>query len=358
MFLAKVDEIWLKSPPIRRKLIEKLLQNLRERGLKAVFYDTRILVEGEKAEEVLAKTFGIRAFAKAIEMERKPEVWLKKLEELMEKGKAYRILVHRGDKGWPKTSVEIAAELAKALEGKGYTLSLKNYEETLKIEIRRDKAFLLLEEQGGPGGLPYGSQGKALALFSGGIDSPVAAWMIAKRGVAVDYLTFAHCNCIDERVKAVADFLREEWGMKGDHYIFNGREVVEWIKGNIPRKYRMVAFKAILYRIASTLAGKTKAQALITGESLNQVSTQTLGTLPAITTFSSHLVLRPLIGMDKEETKEIARKIGTLALSEKVEEKCQLAKKVVTKVREEKLRELLKGAPFNREYILRHVVRA
>ena len=354
MFLAKLDEIWLKTPPIRRRLISKLLENLKDRGVKASFYDTRII--GEGSIDVVSKTFGIKKVYQAISMPKDIKIWLDFLAKKMDKNKTYRLLVHRGDKSFPGTSPEIAAKLARELEKRGFKLSLDKYDETFIVEIRRDVSFLLWDEREGVGGLPYGSQGKALALFSGGIDSPVAAWMIAKRGVGLDYFYFSHCNCLDEAVLKVWEYLKDNWGMVGSFYVFNGKEVVEWIKEHIPRKYRMVVFKALLYSISSHMANKLGAHALVTGESLNQVSTQTLGTLPAISKFTSLLVLRPLIGMDKEETKTIARKVGTLPLSEKVSERCSLAKKVVTTVSFKKLKELLKNSPFiNEEFVLSRV---
>lgn len=328
MFLVKYAEIGVKSRPVRARMENLLISNIKKayerEGIKARVgkEDGRIIVYSEKGE-VLGRIFGVSSYCKAIVCGRDLEKIIERISRGLDRTKTYKIEVNRADKTFPSTSPEITKKIVEKLDEMGVKLGVKSYDEEVVVEIRRKRAYILLDEKKGPGGMPYGIGGKALALFSGGMDSPLAAWMVAKRGVKVDFLFYAFNESIKKDVLKVFTKLNEEWFLDGKLFVVDGEEINKQI-AECEKRYRQVVFKRVLYRIANLIKGY---DAIVTGESIGQVSSQTLKNLGVIDGASEKIVLRPLLGFDKQEIANMARGIGTYELSAGIPEFCAFTRK-------------------------------
>ncbi|MEM4216113.1 MAG: tRNA uracil 4-sulfurtransferase ThiI [Candidatus Anstonellales archaeon] len=328
MFVVKYSELGVKSRAVRARMEKLLMENIRNAykknkiDVKVRKKDGRIAVDGENGE-ILEKIFGVSSYCKAIVCEKDIEKIANEVSESMEKNKKYKIEVNRTDKNFPLTAPEITKIMVERIENRGLKLGVKSYDEKIVIEIREGGAYVLFDERKGPGGMPYGTGGNALALFSGGIDSPVAAWMVAKRGVRVDFLFYSFNESIKENVVGVFRKLNDDWFLGGKLFIFDGREINKQI-AECEERYRQVIFKRVLYRIANSIPGY---DGIVTGESIGQVSSQTLKNLSVIDKASERIVLRPLVGLDKQEITDMAKKIGTYELSAHIPEFCAFTKK-------------------------------
>jgi thiamine biosynthesis protein ThiI len=200
-------------------------------------------------------------------------------------------------------------------------------EVTVHVEALADRAHLYARRIPGPGGLPAGVQGRALVLLSGGFDSSVAAWRVMRRGAAVDFVL---CNlggrAYERMVLRVARVLCHGWGfgVRSRLFVIDFAAVVDALRAAVKAQYWQVVLKRLMYRAAERIALEIGAQALVTGEALGQVSSQTLANLSAIDAAVQISVLRPLIGCDKTEIMAEARRIGTAPLSQRVKEYCAL----------------------------------
>ncbi|RDD62000.1 tRNA 4-thiouridine(8) synthase ThiI [Ferruginivarius sediminum] len=242
------------------------------------------------------------------------------------RGRTYAVRCGRQG-GHSFSSVEVERTLGAALN-EGATVDLDNPEVTVRVEVLGGRAVITEERRQGAGGLPAGMQGRALALLSGGYDSAVAAWRTMRRGVELDLLLCNLGGAAQERmVLQVAKFLYEAWGhgQQSRFHVLDFRPVMEDIRAHIRPGLWQVALKRQMYRAGCRVAAETKAEALVTGEAIGQVSSQTLGNLQAIEPVADRPVLRPLLGFDKQEILDAARAIGTAPLSERVRETCALA---------------------------------
>lgn len=236
---------------------------------------------------------------------------------------AFSIRARRSDKSFPMCSKEIEIDIAEVVNdnfgrGDGLYVNLDRPDVTVFCEVRDEFSFVYFESIKGPGGLPVGSNPPVLALLSGGIDSPVACNMLMKRGCRVHYVTF-HSDPYTppestEKVRRIADALNK-WQRPGKLFICNLVEVQKAIRDNCTSRYRTVLYRRMMFRIAEKLLERCGAKAIITGESVGQVASQTIVNLGTIDSAIQTLVLRPLIGMDKSEAIDIARRIGTFELS-------------------------------------------
>jgi thiamine biosynthesis protein ThiI len=224
------------------------------------------------------------------------------------------------------SSMDIAVQLGSALN-EGATVDLRDPEFEVFVEVRGDYTFFFSSKTNGAGGLPLRVEGKAVSLLSGGFDSPVASWMMLRRGIALDYV---FCNLGGEAyrrmVLEIAKVLTERWshGTSPIVHIVDFEPVVDELKRVVRPALLQVALKRQMYRAADRIAGSVRADAIVTGEAVGQVSSQTLANLRAIDPVSRRIVLRPLVGMDKEDIIELSRKVGTYALSARVQEHCAI----------------------------------
>ena len=237
------------------------------------------------------------------------------------------VRVKRANKAFPMTSIEMERYVADAiLPGpERVTVQLRDPELTLGIEIRETRSYVFVRRLEGPGGLPVGTLGRALCLLSGGIDSPVSAWMAMKRGCRVGYLSFHSAPYIGEGfVKKVSDLVRAlcRWQSKAPLFVAPFAEIQRAIRDSAPEAYRTVLYRRAMQRIATRLSEREGYRALVTGECLGQVASQTLENMICIGAATPMHVLRPLLAYDKVEVIEVARRIGTFELSNVPEPDC------------------------------------
>lgn len=317
----------------QHRLVDNLEDGLRARGLDARVTErwSRLFVEGDDPAllDVLSRVFGISSFSR-VEGECRAELGAivetgRGLYADRVKGRRYAVRARRsGEHDF--SSYDVQNELGAALNP-GAEVDLDDPEVTVRVEVRDERAYLFSRRTDGPAGLPAGVQGRALALVSGGYDSAVAAWMTLRRGVEVDYLFCnlggaAYRRMTLEVLKVLAD--RWSYGLRPRAHVLDFGPVTEELRAEVEPSYLQVVLKRLMYRAGCRVADEIGAEALVTGESVGQVSSQTLSNLRAIDEVSGYPVLRPLVGFDKEEILERARTIGTYDLSARVREYCAL----------------------------------
>lgn len=335
--IVRYGELAIKRGSTRRKMEELLIRAIREATSECGTSTTRrepgrIFIYSENDECVAARAarvFGVVSASPA------HETTFNSLEELAKwaaglwakevAGRKFAVRVHRvGVHNF--TSRDVAARVGALLAEAGGKVDLESPDVELYIEVRGNRAYAFDKEYRGPGGLPLGSEGKVLALVSGGIDSPVAAWYIMRRGAYADIL---HCSlggslALSATLKVIERLLEWSYGYNARVYVADCAKIADSIRRNIDSHLWSIAFKRALYRLAEVIARRAKAQAIVTGESLGQVSSQTLQALSAVEKDIDMPVLRPLIGLDKEEIVEAAKRIGTYELSTQVPEYCAI----------------------------------
>ena len=242
-------------------------------------------------------------------------------ERPIDEVQTFRVATRRGNKSFPMTSNEldryVADRVLPELDSR-LKVQLKGADLVLGIEVREKNAFLFTERLPGHGGLPVGTLGHVLCLLSGGIDSPVAAWMAMKRGCRVSYVTYHSSPYIGEASrKKVIDLVRSlaQYQPTSQLFIVPFTKCQEAIRDFAPERYRTVLYRRMMQRIATRLAWKNRCGALVTGESLGQVASQTLENITCIEEASGLPVIRPLIAMDKQDAVNMAQKIGTYETS-------------------------------------------
>jgi len=239
---------------------------------------------------------------------------------------SFRISARRAFKTYPMSSVELNRALgAFVLERVPTRVSLEHPEVDIAVEVLPDETFISLDRRAGPGGLPVGGSGTVAALISGGIDSPVAAWRMMKRGCTVVPIHF-HAFPLQDRttIDKVTELARilTRYQLRTRLLLVPFGEVQQTIVASCPAPLRVVLYRRFMVRIAEVLALRHKARALVTGESLGQVASQTLDNMIVIGEAAQGLVLRPLVGMDKSEITDEARRIGTFDVSTLPDQDC------------------------------------
>jgi thiamine biosynthesis protein ThiI len=233
--------------------------------------------------------------------------------------KSFRIEARRADKRFPQNSMEVNRVVGAYVQVRsGASVDLDHGEMACRIELVEGRALIFFDRINGPGGLPVRTGGKVAVLLSGGIDSPVAAWKIIRRGcsaVFIHFHSFPHTNReSQDKAKQVAALLAENQGRSRIYMVPFG-EVQRKIMVETPMETRVIMYRRFMMRLAETIARKEKARVLVTGDSLGQVASQTLENIDVITRTVQMPVLRPLIGNDKEEIIEVAKRIGTFEIS-------------------------------------------
>lgn len=340
--LIAFGELFLKSEGVKRIFKRKLTQDFsfffRKEGLvfKIFPFRERIFIEisqTQKALKIMKKIFGIAWFAECLFF---PKIRLKEFSIFV--GKNYKNWIKKGETfairlkrdphyqifgaGAKKSRGKIIDEIAKKINRK---VDLSKPKKEIFIEARKSGWFLYFKKIKGMMGLPIGSEGKVLSLISGGIDSPVATFLIVKRGAENIWLHFHSFPLVSkasiEKVRELAEiFLNYQPHLK--IYFIPFQRVQMEIKAKISPKYRILLYRKLMLKIAEKIAKKEKCQALVTGESLGQVSSQTLPNIRVIEEGAMIPILRPLIGMGKEEIINLAKKIKTFQISIRPQEDC------------------------------------
>lgn len=335
LIIVKYGEIILKG--LNRPVFENvLIRNIRSSlknidNVKIKIAQAAIYIEPEDPGnmdiimERLSMIFGIVSIARAAVCEKNiDDICRKTLEYCKDRlsGKKFKAAAKRADKGFALKSPEICDEVGGYLleHIPGLSVDVHEPDVTVKIEIRDFGAYVYCEEDKikGQGGMPIGTGEKATLLLSGGIDSPVAGYMTAKRGVTIDAVNFFSYPYTSERAKEkvieLASILAR-YTSKINLYIVPFTEIQLAIRDNCPEEQLTLIMRRFMMRISEIIAEKNRSAALITGESVGQVASQTISALNVTNSVVGMPVLRPLIGMDKEEIIVRARSIGTFETS-------------------------------------------
>lgn len=330
-------ELSIKSRRTRKRFQRRLVENLQD-ALVSTGLSGRVKTEwgrlwvrasSRAALDVVPRVAGtasiseIEAICKA-DLERIVEMGASRYADRV-RGRRFAVRARRKGRH-PFSSRDINYRLGAALDREA-TVDLDDPELTVYVEVRDETAYFFSEKIRGLGALPLGVEGRAVALISGGYDSAVAAWAMLKRGVALDYV---FCNlagdAYERAVVSVAKLLADEWsyGTRPRIHVVEFESVIEELNRRVTASFWQVILKRLMYRAAERIAHQVEADAIITGESVGQVSSQTLANLRAISGSVELPVLRPLVGSDKEEIIRRSRAIGTYPLSEKVREHCAI----------------------------------
>ena len=335
IILLKLGEIVLKGLN-RRSFEQKLIANVRRRlesigRFRVYCLQSTIYVEAEDdnadmdaAFEALQKVFGVINLSRAAACEKDKDAIVKLaveyLREEMESVKSFKVESKRSDKSFPMTSIQLSqyvgGELAEAYPN--VEVDVHNPELTVHIEVRDLAAYVHASPVPGAGGMPVGSNGVAVTLLSGGIDSPVSSYMIAKRGVRlipVHFFSFPYTSQqAKDKVIELGRLLTEYCG-RMTLEVVPFTHIQEEIRDKCPEEYFTLIMRRFMMRIAQRIAEANGAKAIVTGENLGQVASQTMEAMASTQSVIDLPVLQPLIGMDKEEIVCLARKIGTFETS-------------------------------------------
>jgi thiamine biosynthesis protein ThiI len=314
--------------------IKRTLKDFSNAKLQASRDRMYILLNGEDHQEIIERlkgVFGIQSLSPALkvakDMEEIKKAALYYFEQLSDKVSTFKITTKRSDKDFPYTTDEINHILGGHLlrNTEGVKVDVKNPDFNLRVEVRKEAVYLTGEVIPGAGGLPLGSSGKAMLMLSGGIDSPVAGFLSMKRGLEIECIHFYSPPFTSERSRQkVIDLTGKLAEVSGriKLHIVPFTEIQVLIQRQIPENYSMTTTRRLMLKIADKIREKQGAMAIITGESLGQVASQTLSSMYAINEVTNTPVLRPLITMDKTEIIELARELDTLEISNRPYEDC------------------------------------
>ncbi|MCY8335647.1 tRNA 4-thiouridine(8) synthase ThiI, partial [Bacillus spizizenii] len=293
-----------------------------------------ITLNGEDPEALfphLKQVFGIQSFSLAIKCDSRLDdikaTALQAIENQYQPGDTFKVATKRAYKQFELDTNQMNAEIGGHIlrNTEGLTVDVRNPDIPLRIEIREEATFLTIRDEKGAGGLPVGSAGKAMLMLSGGFDSPVAGFYAMKRGLSVEAVHFFSPPYTSERAKQkVMDLAKclSRFGGSMTLHIVPFTKTQELIQKQIPENYTMTATRRLMLQIADRIREKRNGLAIITGESLGQVASQTLESMYAINAVTSTPILRPLIAMDKTEIIEKSREIGTYETSIQPFEDC------------------------------------
>ena len=281
-------------------------------------------VDYDEVADRLSKIFGIAAFTRAAFVEKDMDVIKRTAVEYMANilpdARTFKVNARRSDKKFPLTSPELQQELgAELLRAYPHLrVDVRHPEVEVMVEIRDFGAYIHANQLPGAGGLPVGTSGSALVMISGGIDSPVAAYMMAKRGLLLHAIHFASPPYTSDRARQKVEMLCEKVSVYAGRiwfYYVPFTKIQEAIREHCPEEYFTIIMRRLMMKIAMRIAKQQDLGALITGESLAQVASQTIAAIAATDDVCTIPVFRPLIGMDKNEIIDVARKIDTFDTS-------------------------------------------
>ena len=335
LLLVRFGEIFLKGlnrPYFIRSLVRKIRYAVKDQGAEVWMHDGRIFVSGfsdlETCIDRVTRVFGVHSVCPAVEMPKEDfdAICSQAIEMMRGLRGTFKVAARRSDKRYPLDSPAINEEVGYRILQALPELRVDVHEpdHLMNIEIR-DHAYLYVRVIPAVGGMPVGTNGRATLLLSGGIDSPVAGWMIAKRGVQINAVHFHSYPYTSDRAKEkVLDLARKLsyscCGIKVHVVPFT--EIQMQIHEKCPEEYTTLIMRRFMMRIAERIARQEGCEALITGESIGQVASQTMEALGTTDSVVSMPVFRPLIGFDKSEIIEVARRIDTLEISSLPYEDC------------------------------------
>jgi len=372
--LVRFGEIAVKSPVVRRrmedKLIDNLLHMLKRCGIGSTVLDRewgRIIIYTPHVDDVCrvaCRCFGVTSVSPAVRtdlsLDSIRDTVIKLAQTVLAPGMRFAIEVNRANKRFPYTSLELKKILGSDVLSyvKGLKVDLERPDVTIYVEIRDRYAYVFKDFHEGPGGLPYGVEGRVVSLISGGVDSAVATWLVMKRGCEVIPI---YCDLTPytseearERARRVLQWLRE-WVPQDRWRLY----VVPLGRAHekVPNagRYRCLLCKVLMYRVAEEVARRERAKAIVTGESIGQVASQTLDNLYFLSTSIRMPVIRPVVAMDKNEIGALARRIGVYDIAARDVIACKLVPKYPITHAKEKDRKVLED--FGIENLVELLVR-
>lgn len=328
--LGTYHEIILKGQNrgfFERKLLANIKRALSGLPVGSITIPSRVViafsedVPWAQVQARLATVFGLAGLIPALWTGRSYEELERAVESRLDTlgGESFAVRCKRSDKRFPLTSEDIQKKLGAFIKARtGKQVNLTNPDTVVRVYVQSDGLYLSLGEVPGPGGLPVGTSGKVLVLLSGGIDSPVAALLTLKRGAKVEFVHFHSAPYTSEAsIRKVEELVRVLARYQGQARLtlVPFSEFQQEVARLAPERLRVILYRRMMLRVAERIARRHRCLALATGESLNQVSSQTLENLAAIDRVAHMPVLRPLVGLDKQEIINLATKAGTFELS-------------------------------------------
>ncbi len=342
IILGKYGEIALKG--LNKSTFEDvLIKNIRQRlssigefsvsrSQSTVYIEPKSsYVDIDEVLDAVRKVFGLAKVCKALIVKKDWDeivsVAPEYLEEVLASSKTFKVVAKRADKRFPLNSPTICTELGAILLDAfpHLTVDVHNPDVTVTVEIRETKAYIHAVNIEGAGGMPVGTSGKALLLLSGGIDSPVAGYMLAKRGMSISAIHFESPPYTSGRARMKVERLAgkmADYCQNIEFFCVPFTKIQEEIRNNCPEELFTIIMRRIMMDIAQRIAIQNGFQALITGESVGQVASQTMSAIACTDAVAKIPVFRPVIGMDKSEIVVISRKIGTFEISIEPYEDC------------------------------------
>jgi thiamine biosynthesis protein ThiI len=335
-------DVYLKSRRTQKGLIARVRRNIEIALARAGFYEGMqrigthrfaVAPDPDRRDDVIAActtVFGVASVDTVIEL---PSSGFDELVEAVADVSAERVagstfavrVKRRGTHEW--RSPDLARAVGARLVDQGGIVDLTAPAVEVAVRVLDERAFLVTDHRKGPGGLPLGTQERVLCLLSGGFDSVVAAWMLMSRGCPVDFVHFS-LNCAQsDHALAVGRELWDRWGHGSDPqvHLVEFQPVKDALFSSVDSRMRQVTLKVMMARAASQIAAEHGVQALVTGDSIGQVSSQTLPHLVAVSAASDTPILRPLSGLPKDTIIDLARRVGTAELSARAQEVCDLS---------------------------------
>jgi thiamine biosynthesis protein ThiI len=312
--------------------IARLVRNIRQATEDLNIQDVRVLMgrielvlgpaaSWDAARDRLRDVFGIGNFARAGRAPLDVDAIAREILDDLgpDNPTSFRVSARRADKRFPLTSPQIEREVGGRIkEARGWTVNLDAPELTIHVEALSTDAFYFFGKERGPGGLPVGASGRVVALLSGGIDSPVASWRMMRRGCRVLFVHFHSYPILSrasqEKARELARLLTR-FQFHSRLFLVPFGELQQKVVLSVAPPLRVVIYRRLMLRIAERIARQARAQALVTGEVVGQVASQTIENLSVIGSVATLPVLRPLVGMDKEEITLEAQRLGTYPVS-------------------------------------------
>lgn len=331
LYLAKLGELTLKGKnkiTFEQRLVQNTKLLLNDTNIKVRLQSGRLYVEGHKGDEekiefALNHLMGITGWARSLVVEKdietmKEAVYSLALAAQKDGITTYKVEARRSDKKFPLNSYEIASSMGEQIYNDNVLkVNVKKPELIIRVEVR-EECYIYGQETKGNRGLPVGSSGKGLLLLSGGIDSPVAGYRMIRRGMKLDCLYFhSHPYTSPEAQQKVEDLAQilAHYGLGLNLIIVPFTKVQQRIRDKGPQDYTTLLLRVCMIKLANMVAKRIEAKAIITGESLGQVASQTIENLSVTNAIADLPILKPLIGLDKEEIVETAIKINTYDIS-------------------------------------------